>query len=144
MTIRNRDQKHKLRTKWEQLSGNRKVQETKEEAHNKQKRKLDSTRGADTPASLKLRKTSHREEAALQQGNLKWTGKNELLSAQESIRLDAQDRLDNDAAAWMMIVRTVWQCMRLLSDNPVSCHSHCRTISSGDACEVGICSVFVA
>jgi hypothetical protein len=74
------------------------VQKTKKEAHNKQKRKLDSARGADTTAALKIRKISHRE-AALQQDNSQWTGENELLSAQEIIRLDAQDRLDNDAAA---------------------------------------------
>jgi hypothetical protein len=96
MTIRNRDPKHKLRTKWEQLSGNRKVQELKNKVHNKRKRKLDSTRGADTAAALKITKTSHRE-AALQQDNLQSTGENELLSAHDVIRLDAQDRLNNAA-----------------------------------------------
>jgi hypothetical protein len=53
----------------------------------------------------KLDQTSHRE----QDTNSQWTGENELLRAEQIIRLDARDRSDDDAAAWMMNVRTFWQ-----------------------------------
>jgi hypothetical protein len=94
-TVRNRNRKYNLHAKWEQLSGNRKVQAIKQEAHKKRKRKLQTTRGADTERALLIEKTFHRE-AALEQDNLQWTGENRLLSPEEIVRLDAADRLDNN------------------------------------------------
>ena len=55
-TIRNRDQKYKLYTHWEQLSGNRNVQRIKKEVNQKRKRKLKNTRGADRAAGLLSRR----------------------------------------------------------------------------------------
>jgi hypothetical protein len=97
-TIRNRDRKYKLYTKWEQLSGNRNVQRIKREVKETRKRKLQTTRGADTAARLLNEKTYHRE-AALVQDNSQWTGENRLLSAEEIIRLDEIDRLQNNDLA---------------------------------------------
>lgn len=94
-TVRNRNRKYNLYAKWEQLSGNRKVQAIKQEVHKKRKRKLQTTRGADTERALLIEKTFHRE-AALEQDNLQWTGENRLLSPEEIVRLDAADRLDNN------------------------------------------------
>ena len=51
-TIRNRDQKYKLYTQWEQLSGNQNVQRIKKEVHEKWKRKLQHPRGAVRAAGL--------------------------------------------------------------------------------------------
>ncbi len=95
-TIRNRDRKYKLYTRWEQLSGNQNVQRIKTEVNEKRKRKLQHTRGADRAASLLVEKTFHRE-AALQQDNSQWTGENRLLSPEDIVRLDALDRLQNNA-----------------------------------------------
>ena len=47
-------------------------------------------------ASLLVEKTFHRE-AALQQDNSQWTGENRLLSPEDIVRLDALDRLQNNA-----------------------------------------------
>jgi hypothetical protein len=94
-TIRSRDQKYKLYTQWEQLSGNRNVQKIKKEVHEKWKRKLQHPRGAVRAAGLLVEKTYHRE-AALQQDNSQWTGENRLLSPEDIIRLDELDRLQNN------------------------------------------------
>ena len=92
-TIRNRDRKYKLYTQWEQLSGNRNIQQIKKEVEQKRKRRnLQSMRAADTAAALLDQKTYHRE-AALAQDNSQWTGENRLLSPEEIIRLDELDRL---------------------------------------------------
>ena len=91
--IRNRQRKHQLHTKWEQLSGNRNVQRTKKEEANekrKRKRKLQHARGADTAAALQVEKTFHRE-FYLEQDNSQWTGENRLLEAEEMLRLDRED-----------------------------------------------------
>jgi hypothetical protein len=64
-TVRNRNRKYNLHAKWEQLSGNRKVQAIKQEVHKKRKRKLQTTRGADTERALLIEKTFHREAALL-------------------------------------------------------------------------------
>jgi hypothetical protein len=93
--IQNRDQKYKLYAQWEQLSGNWNVQRIKKEVNQKQKRKLEHTRGADRAAGLLLVKTYHRE-AALHQDNSQWTGENQLLSPEDIIRLDELDRLQNN------------------------------------------------
>jgi hypothetical protein len=37
-----------------------------------------------------------RREAALKQDNLQWTGENRPLSSEETVRLDAADRLDDN------------------------------------------------
>jgi beta-lactamase class D len=93
-TIRNRDRKYKLYTKWEQLSGNRNIQRIKKEVNENRKQKLQHNRGTDTAASLLNLKTYHRK-AALEQDNSQWTGENLLLSPQEIITLDALDREHN-------------------------------------------------
>ena len=92
-TIRNRDRKYKLYTRWEQLSRNRNVQRIKLEVHKKRKWKLQHSRGAAMAANLLLEKTFHCQ-AALQQDNSQWTGENQLLSPEDIIRLDAVDRLE--------------------------------------------------
>jgi hypothetical protein len=93
-TFRNRYQKYKLYTKWEQLSGNRNVQRIKKEVNENRKQKLQHNRGADTAVSPLNLKTYHRQ-AALEQNNPQWTGENRRLSPQEIIRLDALDREHN-------------------------------------------------
>jgi hypothetical protein len=98
--IRNRDRKCGLCTKQKQLSGNRNVQKMKKkEGHTTNgSRSSRVQEEAQTQQQLLLiGKTSH-SKAALQQENLQWTGDNELLSREEIIRLDAQERAHNNAA----------------------------------------------
>jgi hypothetical protein len=66
----------------------------KKEVNKKWKQKLQHYRGADTAAGLLLETTSHPQQAALQQDNSQWTGKNGLLSPEDTLRLDALDRLE--------------------------------------------------
>jgi hypothetical protein len=66
------------------------VQGTKVEAKENRKRKLQHDRGAETAAALLIEKTFHRE-AALQQDNSQWTGKNRLLEPEEVIMRDAEE-----------------------------------------------------
>jgi hypothetical protein len=94
-TIRDRNRKYQLYAKWEQLSGNRNVQKVKEEVQKKRKRNIKTTRGLDTEAALQIEKKLYREHA-LQEDNSQWTGENRLLSPEEIIRLDAEDRLEED------------------------------------------------
>jgi hypothetical protein len=95
-TTRDRDRKHKLRTHWEQLSGNsRNAQRTKKEVLGKRRRKLQNDAGGETARALLAAKSLHREKA-LEEDNSQWTGMNKLLSPEEIIRLDEMDRSDND------------------------------------------------
>jgi hypothetical protein len=66
----------------------------KKEVNQKQKQNLQSTRGADTATALLVEKTYH-QEAALVQDKPQCTGENRLLSPEDIIRLDEQDRLQN-------------------------------------------------
>jgi hypothetical protein len=59
-TIRNRDRKYKLYMQWEQLNGNREVQE-KKQVNKKRKRNLQNSKNADTSAALLLQKNNHRQ-----------------------------------------------------------------------------------
>jgi hypothetical protein len=88
--VRDRDQKHGLCAKWEQLSGNRDVQRIKVEVKESRKRKLQHDRGAETAANLLHEKTFHRE-AALSQDNSQWTGVNRLLTAEEVVIQDEEE-----------------------------------------------------
>jgi hypothetical protein len=88
--VRDRDQKHGLRAKWEQLSGNRNVQRMKVEVKESWKRKVQHDRGAETAANLLVEKTFHREPA-LSQDNLQWTGVNRLLKLKEIVILDEEE-----------------------------------------------------
>jgi hypothetical protein len=91
--VRNRDRKYALYTKWEQLSGNRKVQKIKAEVKENRKRKLQHNRGEETATALLLENTFHRE-AALAQDNSQWTGENRLLKPDEILTLDAAEMLE--------------------------------------------------
>jgi hypothetical protein len=98
-TIRNRDnRKYKLYTQcWEQLSGNRNVQQQiKKEVHQNRKQKLHhNSRGADTAGSKSSPGEDFHRESALLQDNSQWTGENQLISPEDIIRLDEIDRLNN-------------------------------------------------
>ena len=90
-TIRDRDQKYKLYTHWEQLNISRNLQKIKKEVLGKWKRDLEnSTRVAEISAALLDATTVHREAA------LEWTDVNKLLRADKIIRFDALDILEND------------------------------------------------
>jgi hypothetical protein len=91
--VRRRERKYALYTKWEQLSGNRKVQKIKVEVKENRKRKLQHNRGEETATALLLEKTFHRE-AALAQDNSQWTGENRLLEPDEILTLDAAEMLE--------------------------------------------------
>jgi hypothetical protein len=62
-------------------------------------RKLKTTKGLDTEAALQIEKKYYCKHA-LHKDNLQWTGENRLLSPEEIIKLDADDRVevDNDIA----------------------------------------------
>jgi hypothetical protein len=99
-TTRDRDRKCKLRTHWEQLSGNRNVQRTKKEVPGERKQKLQNDAGGETARALLAANSLHRE-TALEEDNSQWTGMNKLLSPEEIIRLDETNRSDNDTTDWI-------------------------------------------
>jgi hypothetical protein len=74
-TIRNKDPKNQLYTKWEQISGNRQVQSIKRRIHSKRKRELTTTRGSDTAYKIQSEKKYHRKEA-LEVDTSQWMGEN--------------------------------------------------------------------
>jgi hypothetical protein len=89
-TIRDRERKYILYTKWEQLSGNRDVQRIKKAVLTNRQRKLMIFRAEERNAVRLREKTLHRQ-AAFNQDNSEWTGANRLLSPEDIIRLDAID-----------------------------------------------------
>ena len=63
------------------------------------------------PVSWRKARLAGHREAALEEDNLQWTGPNKLFSADEIIRIDALDRLENNNIAWIVNGRTFWPCV---------------------------------
>jgi hypothetical protein len=111
--------------------------QTKEEAPEKGKRKLQSARGAETATALLAAKTVH-HKSALKEDDSEWTGLNRLFSADEIIRLDEPDRSENNnTVCGLSIAEPFSHTSSECQSNDHS--SHCRMISSCDTREVGSC-----